>query len=393
LPDSPGRAHQELTLQTALSLVLVMTKGLGATEVREAYDLARKLCERVGDTPEIFAVLIGLCNFYLQRADAATAQELAQQTLKLAEKQHDPQHRIAAHRVLVSVSFWRGAFAEANEHCERVIALYSPERHHSLAVVYGLDPCVVSLSIGAWALWYLGYPDQALRRSHAALVLAREINHRYTLAAALDTVSWTYAYRREGEKGLELADEGIALSVAQEFPHWRAMGLTMRGLARTELGEPGGAQDIRDGWDAYCATGAIIGRECNLADLAKAIGDQGKSIEGLRLLDEALSASSDTGLRHYDAEINRFRGELLLGEASKALQAEKCFSTAIVIARDQSAKSLELRATMSLARLLASQGRRDEARTMLAEIYNWFTEGFDTADLIDAKKLLEELAG
>jgi predicted ATPase len=236
-------------------------------------------------------------------------------------------------------------------------------------------------------------PRPALKRSQAALLLAREIDHRYTLAAALDMASWIYAYRREGEKGLELADEGIALSIVQEFPHWRAMGLMMRGLARTELGEPGGARDIREGVNAYRVTGAIIGRECSLADLAKAIGDQGKSIEGLQLLDEALSAASDTGLRHYEAEINRFRGELLLGRANETIQAEKCFRKAIAVARNQGAKSLELRATMSLARLLRDTGRRDEARAMLAGIYDWFTEGFDTADLKDAKALLDELTG
>jgi len=391
LADTPGRIHQELTLQTALGLALVMTKGLGAREVREAYDHARKLCEQVGDTPQIFPVLDGLCNFYIQREEMQTAQELAEQTLNLAEKQNDPQRRIAAHRTLVSTSFWRGAFVEAHQHCERIVALYKSESYQSLAPVYGLDPVVVSLSIGAWALWYLGYPDKALKRSEDTLALARQIGHRYSLAGALDTVAWTYAYRREGKKAIELASEGIALSIAQEFPHWRAMGVRIRGLARTMTGEPGGVAELREGLDAYRATGAILNRAGGLADLARGLGCQGQFAEGLRMLDEALTSARETGLRYYEAEIHRFRGDLLLAGANETAQAEQCFQIAVTVARNQSAKSLELRATMSLARLLENQGRRNEARTMLADNYAWFTEGFDTPDLRDAKALLEEL--
>ena len=134
----------------------------------------------------------------------------------LAEKQNDPPRRIAAHRTLVSTSFWRGAFVEAHQHCERVVALYKSEPYQSLAPVYGLDPVAVALSIGAWALWYLGYPDQALKRGEDNLALARQIGHCYSIAGALDTVAWTYAYCRKGKKAIELADEGIALSIAQE---------------------------------------------------------------------------------------------------------------------------------------------------------------------------------
>jgi predicted ATPase len=393
LTDTPGRIHQELTLQTALGLALVMTKGLGAREVREAYDHARKLCEQVGDTPQIFPVLYGLCNFYVQREEMQTAQELAEQTLNLAEKQNDPQRRIAAHRTLVSTSFWRGAFVEAHQHCERVVALYKSESYQSLAPVYGLDPVVVAFSIGAWALWYLGYPDQALKRGEDTLALARQIGHRYSLAGALDTVAMTYAYRREAKKAIELAAEGIALSIAQEFPHWRAMGVWIRGLARTMTGEPGGVAELREGLDAYRATGATLNlRAGGLPDLARGLGCQGQFAEGLRMLDEALTCARETGLRHYEAEIHRFRGDLLLAGANETAQAEQCFQIAVAVARKQSAKSLELRATMSLARLLAKQGRRDEARSMLAEIYDWFTEGFDTADLKDTKALLDELS-
>jgi adenylate cyclase len=251
---------------------------------------------------------------------------------------------------------------------------------------------VFALAVGAWALWYLGYPDQARKRAEEALALAREIGHRYTLAGTLDTVAWTYAYCREGKKARELATAAIELSTAQEFPHWRAMGLKMRGLALIELGEPGGVEQMREGHDAYRATGALMGGSHNLAERARGLGYQGQFAEGLRLLDEALNTARSTGVRHYEAEINRLGGELLLAGANETAKAEQCFYTGIAVARNQSAKSLELRGTMSLARLLRDTGRGDEARTMLAEIYNWFTEGFDTADLKDAKALLDELA-
>ena len=392
LPEPTSHVDQELELQTALSLALVMTRGLGAPEVREAYDYARKLCQRVGDTPEIFPVLFGLCNFYIQQEEMRTAQELAEQILDLAERQHDPERRIAARRVLCSTSFWCGDFAKTHEHCEEVIALYNPDTHSALASVYGTDPCVAGLSLGAWALWYLGYPDRARKRAEAALALAREIGHHFTLAMALDTVAWTYVYCRNGKRALELADAGVTLSTAQEFPHWHAMALEMRGRARIELGYSDGIADMSKGRDYYHATGAKLGRISINADLARRLGYDGGIAEGLRRLDEALSAVKDTGLRHYEAEINRFRGELLLNGSNEASRAEQCFREAVEIARSQSARSLELRATTSLARLLLDTGRSEEARAMLTDIYTWFTEGFDTADLMDAKALLDELA-
>jgi predicted ATPase len=241
LPNTPERIHQELSLQTALGLALVMTKGLGAPEVRATYDHARNLCELVGDTPEVFPVLYGLCNFYIQQEDMKTAQELAAQMLIVAEGHRDIQLRIAAHRVLVSTCFWRGAFIEANDHCQKLLDLYDPQRHRSLAALYGTDPTVACLGIGAWALWYLGYPDQARTCCNQCLALARDLAHPYTLAMALVTMAWTHIYLRDETRAIELVEDGISLAAAHEFPHWHAMGIWMRGLARSKLGEAEGA--------------------------------------------------------------------------------------------------------------------------------------------------------
>jgi class 3 adenylate cyclase/predicted ATPase len=390
VPETPERIRHELTLQTALSSALVVTKGLGAPEVRKAYDDARELCQRAGETPRLGPVLYGLSAYYIQQEEMRVASELAGQCLAMAEKQHDSSFIVAACRLLVSTSFWSGNPRLAHEYCERGMARYDPFQHRSLALVYGFDPGVSCLSVGAWALWYLGYPEQALRRSQASIALAQEVNHPYTLASALNIASWTRCYRREGQAALTLAEESLALSTAQDFPHWLAVGLYMRGLALIELGqwEEGTAQ-LRQGLEAYRATGAVLNvRGHGRAELARGYGCQGRIEEGLRMITEALAGLNQ--VRHYEAEMYRLKGELLL-QRDNLREAEACFLKAIEIARHQQAKSWELRAVMSLARLWQQQGKTAEARQLLAEIYGWFTEGFDTKDLQEAKALLEEL--
>ena len=224
--------------------------------------------------------------------------------------------------------------------------------------------------------------------------MARQLDRPHTLAMALNLVSWTHVYRGEAKIAMELAEAAIILSTRQEFPHWRAMGILKRGKARALLGEPESLADVGEGWRAYVATGALLGAVDATADHALRLGLQGRIAEALPMLDEALAVTMKGGERHCLAEVHRFRGELLLrgGVDDGVAEAEQCFRTAIGVAREQRAKSLELRATTSLARLLEKQGHRAEARAMLAEIYNWFTEGFDTADLRDAKALLDKLS-
>jgi tetratricopeptide (TPR) repeat protein len=399
LPETSDRTRHELSLQTALGSALLVTKGLGAPEVRKAYDDARELAQRVGETPQLGPVLYGLSVYYVQQEEMQIASELAEQCLALAERQHDSLLSIAACRLLVSTSFWSGNPKLAHEYCERAMTRYEPLQHRSLAHVYGFDLGVFCLAVEAWVLWYLGYPDRALHRSQAALALAHEVNHPYTLAWALNSVSWTHCYRREGQAARTLADEAIAFSTAQDFPHWLAMGLQRRGEALIELGqwEEGTAQ-LQQGIEAYRATGAVLGtRGHNLAELGRGYGGQGRIEEGLRMITAALAGLHQ--VRHYEAEMYRRKGELTLQQfnvqgstSTVEEEAEECFHKAIEIARRQQAKSLELRAVMSLSRLWQQQGKKEEARQMLAEIYGWFTEGFDTKDLQEAKALLDELA-
>ena len=409
LPETPERIRQKLSLQTALSSALVVTKGLGAHEVRKAYDDALELAQRVGETPHLFPVLFGLSAYYTQQEEMRIANDLAEQCLTLADRQQDSSLIIAACRLLMSISFWSGNPRLTQEYCERSIALYDPHQHRSLALVYGFDPGVYCLATGAWAFWYLGYPDQAWQRSQAALTLAREVSHPNTLAYALNIVSWTCYYRREGQAACALAEEAIALSRTQGFPHWLAMGMWMRGQALIEQGqEEEGTAQLQEGLSAYQATGALLGtRGCGLAEVARGYGQQGQIEEGLRKVVEALEGLNQ--VRHYEAELYRLKGELTLQQlkvqSSKfkvenpqstfhnpQSEAEVCFLKAIEVAQKQQAKSWELRASTSLAHLWRQQGKKAEAHKLLSEIYNWFTEGFDTKDLQEAKELLAELS-
>jgi predicted ATPase len=242
-------------------------------------------------------------------------------------------------------------------------------------------------------LWLLGYPDQALTSSHEPFTLAQELSHPFSLAYALDFAALLHQLRQEGQAAQEQAEAAMTLSTEQGFPLWLAIGMILRGgtLAERGQGTEGMAQ-MRQGLAVFQATGVEAGKPYFLALLAKAYG-RGQAEEGLSVLDEALAAVQKTGERWWEAELHRLKGELVLAaSAEDYAEAEAHFHHAIDIARRQQAKSLELRATVSLSRRWQQQGKRDEARELLAPIYGWFTEGFDTADMQEAKALLEGLS-
>jgi predicted ATPase len=395
-PDTPARSRQELALRTALGPALIATKGNAAPEVEHTYARALELCRREGETPQLFPVLFGLWLFYLGRAELQTTRELGEQLLTLAQRVQDPALLLEAHRALGVTLHLLGEVALARAHVEQGIVLYDPQRHRSHAFLYGQDPGVVCLTYTAHALWLHGYPDQALTRSHEALTLARELSHPHSLAYALTfCAAWLHQFRREGQAAQKWADTSIALCTEQGFPLWLAWGTIMRGWALAEQGQKEeGIAQIRQGLAAHRAMGAELTRPHFLALLAEVYGKVGQAEVGLTLLTEALAAIDKNGERYYEAELYRLRGELTLksnvqGTRSKVEEAEECFWKAIEIARRQRAKSLELRAVMSLSRLWQQQGKREEAQQMLAEIYGWFTEGFDTKDLQEAKALIE----
>ena len=393
LPDGPERAQEELALQMALGTSLLATKGFAAPELGKAYTRARELCRQLGDPPQLFPVLAGLRFFYTVHGEIQTSRELAEQLLRLAEGADDPGLLLEAHYALAIPLNLFGEFGPALEHYEQTIALYDPQQHRSLAFIYGMDAGVTSRSYAAWILCKLGYPGRALERSREALSLAREVAHPFSLAYAL-VFGFCFVHYKRGEMKsvLESAEALISLSKEQGFSFWLWQGILYRGTALVGLGrEEEGIGGIRQGIAGWRASGAKSYGTRFSAMLLEAHLKRGETDEGTRVLNEALTFRESTGERYEEARLYRLKGELMRMRGNDE-EAEQSFRTAIQIAQGQSAKSLELRATMSLARLLAKQGRRDEARTMLAEIYGWFTEGFDTADLKDAKRLLEELS-
>jgi class 3 adenylate cyclase/predicted ATPase len=395
LPDSSQRIQQELPIQLALGAALVAVKGWATADVERVYTRARELCGQLSDPPELFPVLFGLWAMYFLRADMRTAHEHAEHLLRRAQSMQEPTPLMFAYQALGDTSFQMGHLLRARKCLETAVSLYDRESHGPLAFRFtGLDSAVNCLSYGAHTLWALGYPDQALQRGNEAVALAQGLSHPHSLAFAGHMFGILRQLRREPAAAQETAESVIALSSEQGFSFWLAWGNNARGEALIEQGrgEEGIAQ-MQEALASIEAIGTGLSWPWNLCLLAKGYAETDSLDEGLGAVAEALAVADEHEDRFYDAEIYRVKGDLLLRQdASNFLKAEGCFRQAIEIARDQGAKSWELRATTSLARVLQDNGRRDEARSMLADIYNWFTEGFNTADLKNAKALLDELS-
>jgi predicted ATPase len=396
--DGPQHDDQELTLQTALGAALIAVKGYAAPEVEQVYARARDLCRSVGETPLLFRVLGGLSAFYVVRGDFHTSLELGEQLLHLAQNMPNPALLLRAHAALGPTLFYLGEFALSQKYLEQAIALYHAQQRPAHAA-FLQDARVVCLCFSAYDLWFLGYPDQALQRIYQAVTIAGNLSHPFSLTWGHACAAMVHKFRRESEEAQERADAAIALSTEQGFMIWLAHANVTRGWAMAEQGQEEGIPQIRRGSAAWRALGAGCFFSYHLGVLAEAYAKSRQAEEGLDVVSEAPALMASTGDLFYEAELNRLKGVLMLQQAGVQgipsgveNEAERCFLRAIDIARHQQAKSLELRAATSLARLLAQQGHRDDARTMLDEIYNWFTEGFNTPDLKDAKALLDELS-
>jgi class 3 adenylate cyclase/predicted ATPase len=399
LPDTLARAQQELVVQTTLGLALVTTKGYAVPEVLQAYSRARELCRQVGETPQLFPVLFGLWGFHLALGESRTARGLAEQLVDLAQQQPDSAPVVQAHYALGTTLLFLGEFVPARAHVEQGSGLYDLQQHRSLAFLYGgVDPQVECLSYAALIRWYLGYADQALERIPAVLAFAQELAHPFSLTFALFHAAELHYLRRDGHATQERAAAMTALSRDQGFSEALALGTILQGWALAAQGQAEeGIALLHQGLAALQAIGTELGRTYFLAMLAEAYGKEGKAKEGLTVLAEALAQVEKTEERFYEAELYRLRGTLTLQSKVSSPkpqveeEAKACFLKAIDIARRQQAKSLELRAVMSLARLWQQQGKQKEAHALLSEVYGWFTEGFDTKDLQEAKALLDEL--
>jgi class 3 adenylate cyclase/predicted ATPase len=392
LPETPERTQHALTLHITLGAALIITKGHAAPEVEHAYSQAYALSQQVGETPELVQVLLGLWRFYLVQSQLHTARELGETLLRLAHTD-DPTLAVIAHYTLGATWLQLGAMPVARQHLEEGIARYTPDQRRAPVFRMGQDPGVACRAFAAWTLWLLGYPEQALARLHDTLILAHELAHPYSLVWARCRAAFVFQFCRDVPAVYEHAEAAVILSTEQGFTQWTAQGTIFRGwaLAMQGQGEEGLAQ-VRQGIVALRATGAalLVPYYCTvLADVADHLG---YTADGLQALAEAHTLIEQHDERWWEAEVCRLRGVLLLRQSgAPSAEAEACFHKALSVSQSQQAKSLELRAAMSLARLWQSQSKRQEAYDLLAPVYHWFTEGFDTADLQEAKALLDAL--
>jgi predicted ATPase len=391
VPQGLERMQLELGLQTSLGTTLITTHGYASPQVEQAFVRARELCQTLGDPQQVIPVLYGLCLFRLTRGELLKAQEKGKQLLLLAERAGDVAYILGCHVQLGGAAIYLGRFDNAQAHLEQAIALYDPGRHHDLAYQHGQDPCVLALSYLSWVLWFQGYPDQAIAKQNVALDLARELNHPYSLGLAAAWASQLHQSMHQWPEGQAQAESALQLASQGRFSLWQAASEMLHGLAIAYQGHiEQGIAEISQGLAGFAATGASIGLPLAAGALAQVYLLARRQADGLKVLEESLHHAEQVW---WLPEQHRVRAELLLLVPGNEAKAEAALRQALDLARSQKSKSLELRAAMSLARLLREQGRTTEGRDLLAECYAWFTEGFDTPDLQEARALLvEELA-
>jgi DNA-binding winged helix-turn-helix (wHTH) protein/predicted ATPase len=393
LPDSAERTHRELTLLLALGPVLYAVKGWVSPDLARLYTRARALC-RDAEDPQFFPVLYGLWQVHSDRGELGPAQELAAQFLHLTQRLHDPALEVVGCLMMGATLFRQGEFAAALRHLLHGTRFSDPQQHQTLSALYMADPSGACHGFAAHVLWLLGYPDQALEQSQAALTLAEQLAHPLSLAQAQYFRTVLCHFRREVPQAQVWAETALAYAQAQGFPSWEAQTTLLRGWARAMQG------DMQEGM-AQIATGVAMFQTAEgelplpypLSLLAEALYVNGQMAEGIQVLAKVLTLMERGGICWWKAEIYRLMGECLWRQGEPdPIGAEQQFHQALTLARQQQAKSLELRAAMSLSRLWQEQGKRHAARTLLEPLYAWFTEGFATADLQEARALLEVLA-
>jgi class 3 adenylate cyclase/predicted ATPase len=400
LPATPALRRAQINLQVALINPLMHTKGYSAPETKAAIEQARLLIEQaetLGEPPEdpllLFSVLYGSWVANLLAFNGDVVCDLAAQFLALAEKQRATIPLMVGHRIVGMSSLPTGDIVGGRAHYNQALALYDPAKHRSLATRFGTDIRVMVLSFRSVALWMLGYPEAALADADQALKDAREIGHAPSLMQALFIPSLTHFLLGNYAAANAQADELVTVAEEKSAPLWMAWGRIMQGCVLALTGKPSDAvHQLTSGISALRSTGSTLWLPIWLTDLAEAYADLGQHDDAWRCIGEATVTVERTKERWYEAEVNRIAGEIaLMSPIRDTAEAEAYFERALAVARAQQAKSWELRAAMSMARLWRDQGKRDEAGELLTPVYGWFTEGFDTLDLKEAKALLDEL--
>jgi DNA-binding winged helix-turn-helix (wHTH) protein/predicted ATPase len=393
LPDAPERTQQELALQLSLGELVMDGQGMASPEAGEAFTRAYTLCQQVEETPQHFQVLRGLCRFHRAQARLGTAEALSQQLFHLAQRQHNPALLLESHLAMGVVAFYRGDLVSARANMEQSLGLCDTSQLPTPLLLSGYESGAIHNAWFALILWLLGYADQAQRRSEEALARAQRIGYTPGLGLVGIYAGMLSQFRREAAATRAHAEALMTAASAQGFRYRVEQGHLLSGWALALQGDAAaGAALIRQALAAHEVAGLRLFRPYRLALLAEAYGQAGQVEAGLEALTEALTQVAATEKRCWEAELHRLKGVLLLQRPSSEItQAEACFQQALAVARRQQAKALELRAALSLSRLWQQRGKRTAARNLIAPIYGWFTEGFDTADVREAQTLLAAL--
>jgi predicted ATPase len=394
LPDDQERARYELKLQVSLGGVYLQMKGHSASEVEVAFARARELCEQIGDATELVPTLFGLWRTYVvQMEEIEKHKEVAAQLLRHAKDETDPVPHVVAHYAAGFTSICMAEFSAAGDHLREGIRRYASDDRDTAEVYrFGQDPGVACRCYLAMTDWVLGYPDRAREHAGDGLALAERLDDPFSLAYALAFASWVDQFQDNRKGILEKAKEAIRLATEKGFPYWLSIGKVMEGWVEAATNPVHATiQSLRD----RVADHRALGTNLFMPSFLALVGDvalRARQTDACgAVLDEAETFLERTGERWWETEIHRLQGELLLARNGDYAGTESRFQKALAFARERDAKSFELRAAMSLARLWQRQGKRKEAHELLAPIYEWFTEGFDTGDLKEARALLDEL--
>jgi len=393
LSEMSERTAAELDLQIALGQVLTVSQRPGAAEVASAYARAEVLSQQRTTIPQRIAVVRGLRRVMEGRGEPTKAQPLAEEFLRLAQEAGDAALLIEGDVALGVCSFYRGHMSTAHSHLQAGLAIYDAERPHTYVFPAGQDLGILALAYDAMALWVLGYPQQALEQSCRALHLAEDVAQPWARATALGYAAVMCAWRKERQTAFERAEATIQLATEYDVSPWIGRGMMLRGWALAEQGQQEeGLGQIQQGLATWQANGQELGKSFWLALLGEGYARAAQVEPGLRVIAQGLAMAQTRDVRVWEAELHRLQGELWLQRApGETWEAETCFRQAIDVARRQQATSLELRATMSLCRLWQQHGMQDAAHQLLTACYHRFSEGFDSADLQEARGLLSHL--
>ena len=393
LPENPQRDQLELGLQVALGVGLTATRGYAADSVQRAFARARELCKEISQDKEYFQVLFGLWMFNFVRSNKTDVFEIIGELIKFAEGSNDPDLLVEAYGAAGVTTLFRGMHVQAQQLMSQALEFYRPEQHHSHAFVYGQEPGAVLHAYRSINLWFSGYADQALAESEKAIAIGEKVAHPFTLAGILNFGSVLYHYRRDLERLSDMAEKTITLCAEQGFPLWYGAGLCERGWVRVIRGDVmEGIGLIREGLGHILSTGCRLTLPYHNGTLVEALLKAGLIEEAQTQVETALVQAYEL-LDHYHLpELHRLKAELLLLDRARTTEAENSLRTALEIARSQGARALELRSATSLGRFLIASGRSKQALEILRPVYNWFTEGLETADLLDAGQLLREIS-